>query len=337
MTTFAHVLPVKPLESHKYTVNFERNWCIGTVPNGGYTTTAFMLVASKHMQCTHANRKQNNVINLHLEFMRRTAVGEAIFTVKDVKMGSRVSNLHLTLAQKEHDTDKLVDVVEGYFTMSDMSAEDGLSLQTGYEIFPKPLPVSLSDLAQNCDKNYIRRGRDPFADFRRAGQNMMMHLIRPDRRPNDFPKALIDQWVLFRPYGQNGRHTNDALGFIVDVFPQIIESYVNPDLEEASLGQDLSKNEADELIKNRKQPHAKYWYPTLSLNLDVKKLLPTEGVEWLFVRVQAKKISRGRFDLQVEVYDESNDLVALSTHSSLVVNSSRNTTRGWKKQQPSKL
>ncbi|KAJ9655189.1 hypothetical protein H2198_005885 [Neophaeococcomyces mojaviensis] len=336
MTTFADVLPVQQLESHKYSVNFEYDWCIGTVPNGGYVTTAFMIVASKHMQLTHAKRQQHNVVNLHLEFMRRTAVGNAFFTVKDVKMGSRISNLHLTLSQKDEHSDELIDEVEGYITMSDMSTEDGLSLDTGYKIWPPPLPVSLPDLSQNRDKNYIKRGRDPFADFRRAGQNMIMHLIRPEQRPAQFPKALIDQWVLFQPQGQKGRHTNDALGFVVDIFPQLIESYVNPDLEEATLGQDLSKDEFNDLIRKKAEPHAKYWYPTLSLNLDVKKLLPEEGVDWLFVRVQAKKIARGRFDLQVEVYDESNDLVALSTHASLVVSSSRNITRA-KKDKPSKL
>lgn len=30
MTTFADVLPVKQLESHKYSVNLEHEWCIGT-------------------------------------------------------------------------------------------------------------------------------------------------------------------------------------------------------------------------------------------------------------------------------------------------------------------
>lgn len=30
MTTFADVLLVKQLESHKYTVNLEHEWCIGT-------------------------------------------------------------------------------------------------------------------------------------------------------------------------------------------------------------------------------------------------------------------------------------------------------------------
>lgn len=29
-TTFAEVLPVKQIESHRYSANFEEHWCIGT-------------------------------------------------------------------------------------------------------------------------------------------------------------------------------------------------------------------------------------------------------------------------------------------------------------------
>ncbi|CAK0747615.1 hypothetical protein CCP1ISM_2880001 [Azospirillaceae bacterium] len=194
----------------------------------------------------------------------------------------------------------------------------------------------MADLTQGQDKNYVRRGRDPFADYRRAGQHMAMHLVRPEQKPTQFPKGMMDQWVRFQPLGKQGRHTNDALGYVVDIFPQLIESYVNLDLEEAVLGQDLSKDEFDNMTKKRGEPRASYWYPTLLLNLDVKKLLPEEGVEWLFARIQAKQIARGRFDLQVEIYDESNDLIALSTHSCLAVDSSRNTTR-TKKDKQSKL
>lgn len=325
MTTFAEVLPVKQIESHKYEVNFTQPWCIGKVPNGGYVTSAFMLVASTHMQLTHAKRKQKEVINLHLEFMRKTSEGQACFTVIDAKIGARVSNLRVILSQKDDRTGKLVDEVEGYVTMTDMSSEAGLTLDTGFELHPKPLPVSLTDLADNKDQNFLRRGRDPLAEFRRAGTNMAMHLMRPERRPPHFPRALLDQWVRFKPEGKEGAHTNDALGFIVDIFPQIIEGYVNPDLEEAVLTRDMSAEEAQQLIKSRKRQG--FWYPTLLLNLDVKKLLPPEGVEWLFVRVQATKISKGRFDLSIHVLDEQGDLVALSTHSCLAVDASRNTTR----------
>jgi len=125
--------------------------------------------------------------------------------------------------------------------------------------------------------------------------------------------------------GVTGRWTNDALGFLVDMFPQVVESYVNPFVEEAALGQ-YSPSELKEFLKSN-EPRAKFWYPTLALNLDVKKLLPEEGVEWLFVRVRAKAIKNGRFDLDIEVWDEGGELVASSIHASLIMDASRNITR----------
>lgn len=294
-----------------------------------------MTVASRHMQLTHSKRKQIHVINLHLEFLRRTQKAEAIFTVKDVKLGARITNLHLTLSQIDERTNELVDEVEGYIMMTDMASEAGLTLETGYQIHPKPLEVSLPALAKGEDKNYIKRGPDVFASFRRAAGQIAMHLIRPERRPADFPKALIDQWIKFRPEGKEGRLTNDALGFVVDIFPQIIEQYHNQDIEEAALGDGVSAEQAKAFMQKNKS-RVTYWYPTLTLNLDVKKLLPEEGVEWLFVRIQAKSIENGRFDLLVHVLDEHGNLIALSHHAALAVDSSRNTTRA-KKQKDAKL
>lgn len=40
MTTFADVLPVRQLESHKYSVNLEDEWCIGTGETLVWTTVA---------------------------------------------------------------------------------------------------------------------------------------------------------------------------------------------------------------------------------------------------------------------------------------------------------
>lgn len=70
---------------------------------------------------------------------------------------------------------------------------------------------------------------------------------------------------------------------------------------------------------------AKFWYPTVLLNMDMKKALPEEGVEFLFVRTQAKKIRNGRFDLEVTIWDETGDVVVLSHHVCLVLSASRNT------------
>lgn len=75
----------------------------------------------------------------------------------------------------------------------------------------------------------------------------------------------------------------------------------------------------------------RFWYPTLLLNLDIKKSLPEEGVEWLFARVDTKQIKDGRMDIDLVILDEEGDIVALSTHVALAVDVSRNTGGGKKK------
>lgn len=79
----------------------------------------------------------------------------------------------------------------------------------------------------------------------------------------------------------------------------------------------------------------KFWYPTLLLNLDIKKSLPDEGVEWLFARVDTKQIKNGRMDIDLVILDEQGDIVALSSHVALAVGSARNTTE--RKKAESKL
>ena len=337
--TFADVLPVKQVSSHQYALTFETEWCIGTVPNGGYVTSAFLIVARTHMSLTHPKRSSPHPINLHLEFLRRTSIGPVLFTVKDVKIGSRISNLHITLSQKRDPTEEgspYQDEVQGYITMSNISTEEGLSLDTQYHLYPPSIPANLFLLdSQGHDENWTRRGQDLFSKVRRAVQNLQIHLVRPDKRPAPDPKtgrsrAVVEQWVRFAPKtssmnGATGRWTNDALGLLVDMFPQIVEGYVNPFAEEAALGQHSQAELEHFLASNR--PQETYWYPTLALNLDVKKLLPEEGVEWLFVRVRAKSIRNGRFDLEIEVWDEAGELVATSVHASLIMDISRNVGR----------
>ena len=102
------------------------------------------------------------------------------------------------------------------------------------------------------------------------------------------------------------------------MFPQIPESFRSRSDPYAVRGADSAAE-----AKNKKGA-AKFWYPTLLLNLDIKKALPEEGVDWLFVRTRAKQIRNGRYDLEVVVMDEVGDVVALSHHVCMILPASRN-------------
>lgn len=118
------------------------------------------------------------------------------------------------------------------------------------------------------------------------------------------------------------KFTQESLGFVVDHFPQIVEVYPGTSPTPTGFHQ-IGKAEKGE-DEGKGKPN---WYPTILLNLDVKKALPDEGVEWLFVRVRAKRIENGRMDLEVVVLDEGGALVCVSNHVCLILGAERNVTR----------
>lgn len=258
-------------------------------------------------------------MSMHLSFVRRTETGPATFKVKDVKLGARISVIHVSLTQGDSDREEVV----AYITQTHLAKETGLSLPTSWNISPPPPSVSLPALLEGKDKGFVEPPEMPFSEFRKAVQNVRLFFPR-EGQPH---QSIVDQWMRFKRPGD--RFTNQSLGFVVDMFPQMIESYRN----EGGSPYTISKQAATPTTKKgaaagiddlRKMEKGPFWYPTVLLNLDVKKVLPDEGVEWLFLRTRAKEIKNGRFDLEVVVMDEGGDVVALSHHVCLVVSAARN-------------
>jgi len=102
--------------------------------------------------------------------------------------------------------------------------------------------------------------------------------------------------------------TNASLGFVADCFPYVVEAW-RPKKDEEPIP--FPHNEL-------------FWYPTVTLNLDVKKELKDGENEWVYVRTSAKSIQNGRFDLDVAIMDMHGDIVAISTHLCLILSAARN-------------
>ena len=272
------------------------------VPHGGFVTAVFMQVALTHFSTTLSSQNQPHTIALHLDFLRRTQAGPAKFTVKDTKLGRQTSVIHITLSQGGREE------VVGYLTNSNIATEVGVSFKTDYTLDPPPLPIDLSLVRQHQDDNWAPIPEMPFASFRRATLKTDFYFPRQGQRTRD----SADEWIRF----SNGeRWTQTTLGYVCDMWPMPVEAFLhdqNP--------YDVSTIEGG---KDKPKP-ARFWYPTLLLNLDVKKVLPEEGVEWLFVRVEAKQIKNGRMDLEVVIMDEAGELVALSHHVAFALGAERN-------------
>jgi hypothetical protein len=164
-------------------------------------------------------------------------------------------------------------------------------------------------LREDNDKNWARQGAMPFASFRKASQKVQFHFPRQGH----VMRSIGDEWLCFK----NGeKFTNESLGYLADTFPMPVEQF-----REDKNPYDVSSSDTQAGLAKP----VRYWYPTLVLNLDIKKVLPEGGVDWLFGRVRAKQIKNGRMDLEVIIMDEGGDIVAISNHVCLVLGSERNT------------
>ncbi|PMD39752.1 hypothetical protein L207DRAFT_489623 [Hyaloscypha variabilis F] len=302
-TTFAEATAVKASSSHEYEAYFPDDWCIGSVPHGGFVTAVFLQVASTHFSTTLSSQNQPHTIALHLDFLKRTEAGPAKFTVKDTKLGRQTSIIHITLSQGDREE------VVGYLTNSNIATESGVTLTpTKYTLNPPPPRVDFSLIKQDKDENWAPIPKMPFSSFRRATLKTDFFFPRQGQRK----RSAADEWIRLA----NGeKWTNVSIGYVSDMWPMPVEAFLHDENP-----YDVSTIESG---KGKLKP-ARFWYPTLLLNLDVKKALPDEGVEWLFARVEAKQIKNGRMDLEVVIMDEGGELVALSHHVAFAVGAERN-------------
>ncbi|KAI8956292.1 thioesterase-like superfamily-domain-containing protein [Xylaria longipes] len=303
--TFAEATAVKATGSHTYTAHFLSEWCIGSVTHGGVVTATLLRVTATHFGTTLAKQKQPHTITLHGEFLRRTRAGIATFTVKDMKLGRQTSTIHITLTQDGREE------VVAYITNTNMATETGFTLQTGWSASP-PLPAPPTDFAKLAadgeDASWVVVKDLPHPKLRKAVNRIRMHVPRNGQvQPN-----VIDEWVRLE---SGERFPMEGLGFVSDMWPQMIEGLVRQQETDG-------KNQA---VQANAGELPWLWYPTLVLNLDIKKALPPEGVEWLHVRVQSKHIKNGRYDYEVLIFDATGDLVAISHHVAMVLDGTRNT------------
>ncbi|KAM5434199.1 hypothetical protein MferCBS31731_006821 [Microsporum ferrugineum] len=313
--SFGEAIAITPLSSHTYSVNLRSEWCIGTVPHGGYVTSIFYSVARTHMKTTHPTRHKGSPdpITVYLTFIRRTNIGPALFTVVDTKLGSRTSTLHITLSQQDPDGNRREEVA-GYITVSHIASEEGPTLKTAFAPTPAPPAVDFNQLASTGQSGEWKRFEVAFASMRKASRFVEFYV---PSAPEAVRRGFIEQWARFMPYGKAERWTDETLGFLADMFPMMLETFDDRPWDERS------KEEKDK-EKMSKSLKGKFWYPTILLNLDIKKTLPAEGVEWLYSRVQTKNLHNGRMDLDVIIMDEKGEIVALSNHVALVIGAERN-------------
>lgn len=173
-------------------------------------TSCFQKVAALHFHRTLSSQNQPHCMTLHLEFLRRTSAGPALFTVHDAKLGKQTSTIHITLSQQDGSSQGRKEVV-GYLTHTNLEAESGVSFNTSWSPRdPDPLAIDFVACETDSDPNWREMTNIPFTGFRQA--SMRVRWIVP--RSPVAVKGCLDQWISLR----DGREkfTTESVGFVAD-------------------------------------------------------------------------------------------------------------------------
>ncbi|KAG6357473.1 hypothetical protein INS49_013350 [Diaporthe citri] len=339
--SFAAATQVERLDSHTYKVNLDDAFCVGNVPNGGYTASCMLAAAREHL----APRDQPDTLTAHFEYPSRTQPGPAVVKVEDVKIAGQLSTLHLTLWQgglvgkapwitTGGGAGASRRIILAYSTHTNLRTFTGISLPTGFEttaaaeLPPVPDFEALGKAGGGQGGDGKWEESDPPAAMRRAArslQNWKFYI------PREGPLApgVLDMWARL---SSGERIAQGALAYLVDSYPYNLHEFLAaPELREllqaSRKGEAAGDTPEGRDLKAKDENRAGMWFPTVVMNLEVKKALPEEGVEWLAVRVTSKQIKDGKFDLDVSVRDVDGELVALSHHVAMILSIERNTRK----------
>ncbi|KAF7545355.1 hypothetical protein G7Z17_g9225 [Cylindrodendrum hubeiense] len=300
---------VTRLDEATFAADLTKAFCVGTVPNGGYVASVFLRVASVYL----SQRNQPDPIAASWQFLNATHEGPAILVVEDVKPGRGISVIHVTLyqggllSQSPWVSPQSKKRAVAYITSSQLAGEKGITLPTGFDVKDSPPPVDLEQLTKSSDANWERLYL-PIMDYVPILNNLEFYAPKDCK----FRPATYDFWI--RMANVEG-FTNASLGYISDAGPPLIVETFRPS------GPDSEVPEGGFAFDKM------FWYPTVSMSLEVKKALAAEGEEWLRLRVAAKVLKNGRYDAEVIVFDRNGEVVALSNHVALAVDIERNISR----------
>ncbi|KAJ5273997.1 thioesterase family protein [Penicillium angulare] len=331
--SFSEAIKVEQLSSHAYQVSLSKDFSVGAVPNGGYTSACMLAAAKIHL----GPRDQPDTLTAHFEFPNRASTGPAIVIIEDVKLGKQVSTLHLTLWQGgllsqapwiDHSVSRRV--ILAYTTHTNLRTFSGTSMPTGYEVTPAAELPSVSDFealkTNGADEAWALQ------KLPKAYAAMMPSLARwqfyvPRKEP--LSPGVLDMWIRL----DSGEPiTQSTLAYVVDTFPHNMHTFLAaPALRELLNAPPERSGDSDvKETREKDQQRSELWFPTVVMNMEVKTALPDEGVEWLAVRASSKQIKDGKFDIEVLVRDADGEIIALSNHVAMIVNIVRNTGKKGK-------
>jgi acyl-CoA thioesterase len=248
-----------------------------------------------HFQTHHRDLNQPDLIIFHIEYLSRTSVGPGTFTIHELKLGRQFSTVRVQLLQQDSKSGKQIVCFEALVTQGNLSLE----AISGGRSLPTPPYLAKEDIPERADCEEWLTAPE-WIPRRPAAFKLTVMLPKGSDSLAAHPKlgpSVREQWVKWRK-GVGETFDVGSLAYLADAFKPLTESF-------GLVG---------------------YWYPTMSFGMEVKRKFDIKegGWEWLFLRIEMHEVRNGRFDLEVLIFNEEGEVVAISRQTSLIVEGERN-------------
>jgi hypothetical protein len=173
------------------------------------------------------------------------------------------------------------------------------------------------------------------------------------RIPREVPSQVnfVEQWVIpgwdCTPNGsretttKKAKWTNEVIPFVADMSLSVQENFrPSPDVK-TSLGSIIATLAFSARQEQARKKGQSNWREladdghlpdvgpgmftnaiinvTLSMSTEIKRKLPSDGVQWLYMRTKVKKLEGSRMDMEVLLFDECMDFIAISHQVAWIV------------------
>jgi len=279
-----------------------------------------MKVLRTHFSTTLHDLKQPHTIDSKIEFLRPPVPGNLSCTIEDAKIGKQFTVTHFTITQAGK------KVMIGHATNGDLLRSRPEAVEILLPLQPAPPSIDFQQVYEGTDRNWIlyRRRYSPEAVIKSW---TYVDKVLPINGTSDL--RYSDSWA--RPANLKARFTTDWLGYLADHFTRMGANYVEGDTYSNAGLVKVGMRQRDEGWYHR-QWDAKfdqtygssgfegtYRWPTMNMSLEIKKVLPEEGVEALFIRAEAKMVKNGLTSTEVVLRDINMDVIAVSHQIGLMV------------------
>ena len=304
------------------------------VLHGGCLAAALHHTAATHFATSPdlAALNQPDILTLHVDFVRPCELLDSSIVVNNLKVGAVTSTIQLVLSQKG----KTRAVATA--TSINFDAPAGPSSTGGWRPSPPLRPVPRFDrvLAGQPDDNWIPAClAGEIIPFTRR----MLALHPREGHPVD---GVIDLWNGFRT-PEGGAEPMDAtyLALMADTIPSLSDTLLrNGGLYDAHATWAQMAKWSDERPGTTAQltnsvkdlMRAEFFNNTVTLDIEFKRRVPSEGLHWALTRVATRMLEGGRMDLDLTILNEDLQIMCLARQVVLVLDAKKKFGGGGKKQ-----